>query len=62
MIDNSTITRLMTQAGITITAGTIDGDKFALERFARACFEEGRQYAADRIIEEVRERFDAESA
>lgn len=61
MIDNSTITRLMTQAGITITAGTIDGDKFALERFARACFLAGQQHEAERISQ-IRERFDAESA
>ena len=62
MIDRSTIARLTRQAGITITAGAIDGDLQALERFARACFDEGRQYAADRIAEEVRERFNAESA
>ena len=61
MIDNSTITRLMTQAGITITAGTIDGDKFALERFAQACFLAGQQHEAERISQ-IRERFDAESA
>ena len=56
MIDNSTITRLMTQAGITITA-----DKFALERFARACFQAGQQHEAERISQ-IRERFDDESA
>lgn len=61
MIDSSTVKRLMAQTGITIVGGAVDADEQALERFARACFEAGRQREADRVSE-IRERFDAESA
>lgn len=60
MIDRSTISRIMSQTGISIVAGAIDGDQRALLRFAEACFEAGCQYTTDSIIEEVRERLDCD--